>query len=110
MYQDPLWKMRHALLGVGLALLLSVLLAALLGAALGDLIGNSYGVRVACYSALLLYVVVGAFVLFAKVAKHETRPLTPARVGLWLASLWAWPALLLVGKRAQDSGTKDAEH
>jgi hypothetical protein len=101
MQNDPLWKMRHALLGVGLALLLAVGLAALLGAAVGDLIGNSYGARVACYSALLVYVVVGAFVLFAKVARFETQPLSAARVGLWLASLWAWPALLLVGKRSK---------
>ena len=52
-YQDPLWKMRHALAGVGLALLLSVFAAAVAGAALGDLFGGDYGtarggVRVAC--------------------------------------------------------------
>ena len=29
-------------------------------------------------------------------ARHETRPLTPGRVGLWIASLWIWPALLLL--------------
>jgi hypothetical protein len=50
---------------------------------------------VALYSALLLYVVVGAFVLFAKVAQHETRPVSVGRVGLWLLSLWLWPGLLL---------------
>jgi len=48
---------------------------------------------------LLLYVVAGAFVLFAKVARHETRPLSAQRVGLWLASLWLWPGLLLVAKK-----------
>ena len=94
-FEDPLWKLRHALAGVGIALLLSVGLAALLGSALGDLLVGSYGARVAAYGALLLYVVVGAGVLFAKVAQHETRPLSARRVGLWLASLWLWPLLLL---------------
>ena len=40
-------------------------------------------------------VVVGAGVLFAKVARHETRPLSLARVGLWFLSLWLWPGLWL---------------
>jgi hypothetical protein len=92
--KDPLWTLRHALAGVGLALLLSLLAAALAGRVLGDAFGGGYGMRVAIYSALLLYVVVGAGVLFAKVAQHETRPLSPGRVGLWFASLWAWPMLL----------------
>ena len=94
-YEDPLWKLRHALAGVAIPLLLSVLAAALLGAALGDVIADTYGARVAMYAALLLYVVVGAGVLFAKVAQHETRPLSATRVGLWLASLWLWPLLLM---------------
>ena len=70
MNDDPLWKMRHALAGVALALLLSVLAAAVAGRLLGDLLGDSYGLRVSIYGALLLYVVVGAGVLFAKVARH----------------------------------------
>jgi hypothetical protein len=94
MNDDPLWKMRHALAGVALALLLSVLAAAVAGRLLGDLFGDSYGLRVSIYGALLLYVVVGAGVLFAKVARHETRPLTGARVLRWFASLWLWPLLL----------------
>jgi uncharacterized membrane protein YeaQ/YmgE (transglycosylase-associated protein family) len=95
MYEDPLWKLRHALLGVGLAVLLSVPLAALIGAFVGDWMGGTYAWRAGLYSVLLLYVVVGAVVLFAKVARHETRPLSGRRVGLWLLSLWLWPGLLL---------------
>jgi len=111
---DPLWKLRHALAGVGLALLLSVPIAALLGSALGDALGGSYGWRAGVYSVLLLYVVVGAFVLFAKVARHETRPLSTQRVGLWLLSLWLWPFLwLMAAKRpvadaAQTAATPSA--
>jgi hypothetical protein len=96
---DPLWRLRHALAGMAIALLLSVLLAALLGRLLGDAFGDSYGLRVAIYAALLVYVVVGAGVLFAKVARHETRPLTGGRLVLWLASLWLWPGLLLAAKK-----------
>lgn len=99
MQNDPLWKLRVALTGVGLALLLSVPIAALAGSALGDWLGNSYAWRAGVYGLLLLYVVVGAFVLFAKVARHETRPLGAQRVGLWLASLWLWPGLLLLARK-----------
>lgn len=95
---DPLWRLRHALAGLGLAVLLSVPLAALAGRALGALLGDTYGTRVAIYAALLLYVIVGAVVLFRRVAQHETRPLAVGRVLRWLASLWLWP-LLLLGRR-----------
>ncbi|MBC7938267.1 MAG: hypothetical protein H7Z19_00655 [Chitinophagaceae bacterium] len=94
MHNDPLWKLRHALAGLALALLVSVFIAAIAGRAVGDLFGDSYNVRVTVYGLLLLYVVAGTAVLFVKVARHETRPLTPGRVGLWIASLWAWPMLL----------------
>jgi hypothetical protein len=99
---DPLWKMRHAIAGVAIALLLSVFAAALGGRVLGDALGDSYGLRAGIYGGLLLYVVVGAGVLFAKVARHETRPLSPGRVVTWLASLWLWPLLLMAaGKKTQ---------
>lgn len=91
--QDPLYKLRHALAGVAIALLLSVFVAAFAGRLLGDLLGGGYGMRSSIYAGLLLYVVIGAFVLFAKVAQHETRPLSVNRVVLWLASLWLWPFL-----------------
>jgi hypothetical protein len=98
-FEDPLWKLRHALAGVAMALLLSILLAALAGSMLGDLIGHTYGARVAAYAALMTYVLVGAGVLFAKVAAHETRPISAGRVALWLASLWLWPVLLAKRRR-----------
>lgn len=104
MYEnDPLWKMRHALAGVGLALLACVLLAAVMGRVLGDLLGGTYAWRVGAYSALLVYVLTGAVVLFVKVARHETRPVSAARVGRWTLSLWLWPALLaLSGRRGSE--------
>lgn len=98
-HNDPLWKLRHALTGLALALLLSVLAAALAGSLLADLFGGDYNARVTVYGLLLLYVVVGAVVLFIKVAQYETRPLTPGRVLTWFASLWVWPVLLLAGRK-----------
>jgi hypothetical protein len=99
---DPLWRLRHALAGLGLALALSVPLAALLGSALADLWGGSYHARVTVYGLLLLHVLVGAGVLFVKIAQHETRPVSPQRIALWLFSLWLWPALLLTRSRPAD--------
>ncbi len=99
--QDPLWKLRHALAGVGLALLLSVFVAAFAGAALGDAVGGGYGTRVSLYSGLLVYVLTGAVVLFVKVAQHETEAVSFTRVARWFASLWLWPVLLLAARRAK---------
>jgi len=53
---------------------------------------------------LLLHVVVGAGVLFAKVARHETRPVTPGRVFMWLGSLWLWPLLLMGSRKSPPAG------
>ncbi len=105
MENDPLWKLRHALTGMALALLASVLIAALAGRFLGDLFGDSYALRAGIYSGLLVYAVVGAVVLFIKVARHETRPVSPGRIGLWVASLWLWPLLLALsrGKAPPDA-------
>ncbi len=104
---DPLWRMRHALAGMALALLASVLLAALAGSALAPLFGDSYGTRLTIYLLLLVYVIVGAVLLFVRVARHETQPLSVGRVLRWLISLWLWPLLLLGWRKA--GGGDDAK-
>ncbi len=104
---DPLWRLRHALTGVALALLLSVPAAAVAGRWLGDLIGGGYGTRVALYGALLLYLVLGAGLLVARIAPQEKQPLTALRVLRWLATMWLWPLLMAVGRRRGDAGTPE---
>lgn len=96
MENDPLWRMRHALAGMGLALLASVFIAAFAGRVLGDWFGDSYNTRLAIYLVLLLYAIVGAVLLFMRVARHETQPVSAGRVLRWLLSLWLWPVLLLL--------------
>ena len=98
---DPLWKLRHALAGLGLSLLLSIPVAAVIGSALGDALGGTYGWRVGVYALLLAHVVAGAVVLFVKVARHETRPITLPRLLKWLASLWLWPVLLVAARASR---------
>ena len=43
--------------------------------------------------------VIGAVLLFVRVAQHETQPLSAGRVLRWLLSLWLWPALLLFTRK-----------
>ncbi|MFY8084606.1 MAG: hypothetical protein ACOVN7_12880 [Rubrivivax sp.] len=105
---DPLWRLRHALAGIGLALACSVLIAAALGSVLGDALGGTYGWRVSTYAGLLLYVLVGAVVLFIKVAQHETRPLSAGRLARWVLSLWLWPALLWAARKGGEGGEDGA--
>ena len=89
---DPLWRLRHALAGIGLALACSVLIAAVAGSLLGDALGGTYAWRAGVYAALLLYVLVGAVVLFVKVAQHETRPLNAGRLARWVLRAAPWLA------------------
>lgn len=103
---DPLWRLRHALLGLMLALALSVPIAAWLGAWIGDALGGTYGWRAGVYGLLLLHLVVGTGVLFMRVARHETRPLSLQRLLLWLASLWLWPILWVISSGAASSGRR----
>jgi hypothetical protein len=72
-----------------------VFVAAGLGRLVGGWVGDSYAWRAGIYSGLLVYAVVGAALLFVRVARHETRPLSVRRIALWLLSLWLWPALLM---------------
>ncbi len=102
-HEDPLWRLRHALLGVTLALAINVPIAAVTATLLADLWADRYALRVGLYALLLTYVLVGAVVLFARVARYETQALTAQRLGRWLASQWLWPALWWVSRSRRVS-------
>lgn len=88
---DPLARYGTALAAVLLAVVLSVLLAALVGGALPF----DYSGRAWTFTGLVLYVVVGAVLVFRAAGAGESGPFSAARVFKWLVSLWLWPLLLL---------------
>jgi hypothetical protein len=89
---DPLLKYGSTLAAVLIAVVLSVMLAATVA---GHLDGD-YRMRAAAYAALVIWVLIGAVVVFLLAHKGETARLTVGRVLLWTASIWLWPALLLL--------------
>jgi len=70
---------------------ISVLVAAMIGGAMPF----EYRVRAWIYTAIVLWVLVGAFVVFRLAAEGERAALTPARILKWTISLWIWPVFLL---------------
>ena len=91
MDDDPLLKLISPLAGVVLAVVLSVLLSATVA---GNL-GGDYSTRAWIYTFAVLWVLVGAVVVFVLVHRGETKTLSVGRVLLWTASIWLWPALAL---------------
>jgi len=87
---DPLARYGKPLAAVLIAVALSVFVAALIGGSLPF----EYTGRAVAYLVLVLYVIVGAFVVFRLVAEGE-QSLTPARLLKWTVSLWVWPLLAL---------------
>jgi general stress protein CsbA len=88
---DPLVKYGRSLAGVLIAVVLSVLIAAVIGGSLP----LDYSGRAWVYTALVVYVAAGGFVLFRLTAGGEQGGLTAGRVLKWTASLWIWPLFLL---------------
>ena len=89
---DPLVKYGRSLAGVLIAVVLSVLIAAVIGGSLP----LDYSGRAWVYTALVVYVAAGGFVLFRLTAGGEQGGLTAGRVLKWTASLWIWPLFLLL--------------
>jgi hypothetical protein len=89
--QDPLARYGRPLAAVLIAVALSLFIAALIGGSLP----LEYTGRALVYLTLVLYVIVGAFVVFRLVAEGEQQALTPARLLKWTVSLWLWPLLAL---------------
>lgn len=84
---DPLFKHRHALVGALLAVILSVLIAAFVAGSLP----LDYSGRAWTYTGLVAWVLAGAVMVLRTVLKGERQPLTIARLGKWIVSIWLWP-------------------
>jgi hypothetical protein len=84
---DPLTRYGKPLAAVLITVVVSLFIAALIGGSLPF----EYTGRALTYLGLVLYVIVGAFVVFRLVADGEQQALTPARLLKWTVSLWVWP-------------------
>jgi putative Ca2+/H+ antiporter (TMEM165/GDT1 family) len=91
--EDPLVRFMRPLLGVLVATFVNVIVAALIGGAMPF----EYAGRAWTYTGLVLYVIVGAVVVFRLTAEAE-REFSPARVFKWALSIWLWPALLAASR------------
>jgi len=96
---DPLTRYGRPLAGVIIAVVLSVMAAALVA---GQIEG-AYEKRALVYTGFVLWVLLGAAVVFAIAHRGEAGRLSIGRVWLWAASIWLWPLFLLLrrpGNRA----------
>jgi len=91
---DPLARYGKPLAAVLIAVAISVPIAAFIGGALPF----EYTGRAMAYLGLVLYVLVGAFIVFRLVAEAE-QSLAPARLLKWTVSLWLWPLLAVMALR-----------
>ena len=94
---DPLVRYGAPLAAVLLAVVLSVLTAALLA---GQLEGE-YSTRALVYAGLVLWVIVGAAVMFILAHRSEGGRLSAGRVLLWTATIWLWPVFALLARRGR---------
>ena len=95
---DPLIRLLRSLAAVLLATALNVLVAAMIGGAMP----LEYSGRAWTYAGLMLYVLAGAVLLFRASGQAEAEaaaPLSAARVGRWMVSIWLWPLLLAAARR-----------
>jgi peptidoglycan/LPS O-acetylase OafA/YrhL len=90
--QDPLIRYGAPLAAVLLAVVLSIMVAAL---AAGQFDGD-YSTRAAIYTGLVLWVLVGAAVMFILAHRSEGGRLSAGRVLLWTATIWLWPVFALL--------------
>ena len=97
---DPLTRYGPPLAGVILAVVLSILVAAMVA---GQIEG-AYQTRALVYAGFVLWVVLGAAVVFVLAHRGEAGRLSIARVLLWAASIWLWPAFLLLRRRRRNNG------
>ena len=98
MPEDPLQRYGPPLAAVVMAVILSIMLAAMLA---GQFPGD-YEARALVYTGCVLWVLLGAAVMFILVYRSEASRLSIARVLLWTASIWLWPVFLLLRRPNKD--------
>jgi len=106
MDDDPLLKFISPLAGVVLAVVLSVMVSATVAGQIGD----DYATRAWIYTIAVLWVLVGAVVMFMLAHRGETKILSVGRVLLWTASIWLWPVFALRAwqrRSASDDAPRD---
>ena len=96
---DPLTRIGPPLAGVIIAFVLSVLVAAMVA---GQIEG-AYERRALVYAGFVLWVLLGAAVVFVIAHRGEAGRLSISRVLLWAASIWLWPLFLLLRRRPSNS-------
>ena len=97
---DPLTRYGLPLASVILAVVLSVLVAAMMA---GQIEGE-YQTRALVYAGFVLWVLLGAVVVFVLAHRGEAGRLSMVRVLLWVASIWLWPIFLLLRRRPSTGG------
>lgn len=95
MPRDPLKQYGAPLAGVLIAFVLSILVGAMVAGQLGE----TYQTRALVYTGFVLWVLIGAVVIFIIAHRGEATPLSVARVLLWGASIWLWPVFVLLNRR-----------
>ena len=97
---DPLTRYGPPLASVILAVVLSVLVAAMMA---GQIDGD-YQTRALVYAGFVLWVLLGAVIVFVLAHRGEAGRLSIVRVLLWVASIWLWPIFLLLRRRPTNGG------
>ncbi len=95
---DPLARYGPPLAGVICALVLSVLVAAMVAGQIGE----KYETRALVYAGFVLWVLLGAAVVFVLAHRGEAGRLSIARVLLWAASIWLWPVFIALRRRRSN--------
>ena len=95
---DPLTRVGAPLAAVIIAFVLSVLVAAMVAGQ----IDGAYEKRALVYAGFVLWVLLGAAVVFVIAHRGEAGRLSVSRVFLWAASIWLWPLFLLLRRRRNN--------
>lgn len=96
---DPLVRIGAPLASVIIAFVFSVLLAAMLAGQVGD----TYEKRALVYAGFVLWILLGAAVVFMIAHRGEAGRVSVSRIFLWAASIWLWPLFLLLRRRGSDA-------